>query len=418
MKPLDPEYLFKTLIPRLSILVVFGTGYLSFNGYVYMLNEMSVEFHNTAVASIIAIISSLLIWIAWSSLFAAVESCDTPRSLRAIVAISVVIQIGVTFVSSSPNVVGIGGEQALHIHALREIARAESQLEALQRFDFSVRSLIPEIEMDEARFRARGEDEFQNGTETGSKGSGAVSGSRIGVADRLASLIQQLEKASGESDHLINQAQRLLERMRGVVKTTNDPRDAIEKMAPFADALRTIFVKIERRDVGGMIVRTLNTLPSEIDSRERYVKDPVVRQRQQTVIASIRDALANTTAMIEDHLDTLDAIKVDGSYELRRVTAMKATFLYFTDLIAMWAASLTIDWMMWLLMLIRIVQLRWVKKDVQARQRVLRMPLGTFLDAHYGSSVTRNTIIPPEMITALLEDHYGVSDDDQGDDQS
>ena len=62
-----------TITPRLALLVACATGYLSFNGYSVILNEMSISFHNTALASIMAVASSILIWLAWAWFFKEVE---------------------------------------------------------------------------------------------------------------------------------------------------------------------------------------------------------------------------------------------------------------------------------------------------------------------------------------------------------
>lgn len=394
-------------ISLLSFLVVCGTGYLSFNGYSVILNEMEVSFHNTALASIMAIISSILMWLVWARLFKEAKEFNTPHSIVALIVIALIMQGGITFVSSTPNVVGLGGELALHTHNTSELERAEQKLEALQKYDFSIRSLIPEIEMDEKRFRARGLDEYQNGTESGTKGRGAVEGSQRGIADNLLALAEQLHLASRENDKAISDAQKLLERMRREIKVATDPQVAIEKMAPLADRLRTVFLKIERRDISGLIMRSLERLPREISNREVYSSNIRVRSQQERIIGSIREALDHTTDMIEEHLESLEILKDEAPYELNRITAQAAVFLYFTDLISLWAASLTIDWTMFFILLLRIVSKHWNKKNDTHMDEVLDLTVREMKNAQIGGEMVSNSRFSKEELDRLSAHHLG-----------
>lgn len=403
----NDETLNDKITPRLSLLVACGTGYLSFNGYSVILNEMGLSFHNTALASIMAIISSILIWLAWAWFFKEVNKVNTPYSIAALIIIALIIQCGITYVSSTPNVVGTGGELALQVHNIQELERAEQKLEALQKYDFSIRSLIPEIEMDEKRFRARAIDEYQNGTESGTKGRGAVEGSQRGIAENLIALAEQLRLASNENDQAIADAQKLLERMRREIKISSDPQVAIEKMAPLADRLRTVFLKIERRDISGLIIRSLERLPREISNRENYSSNRSVRSQQERIIGSIREALEHTTNMIEEHLESLETLKDEAPYELNRITAQAAVFRYFADLIALWAASLTIDWMMFFILLLRIVSLHWNKKNETHKDDVLNLTVRELKNAQFGGELVSNPLLPRKDMERLLAHHLG-----------
>ena len=393
--------------PVIMLLVAFITAYLSFTGYDFMLNEVHRSFENTAKSLVIAIGSSMLIWLAWNWFFWAIKRCNTRNSLIAIVVLSFICQLGVTKVSTEPNTVGSGGKKVLIVHNLSEIERAETLMTNIEKANYSLLSLVHEIELHEAEFRALGEDEFKNGTETGSPGHGAVADSRIAIADRLKALMQQLTKASLQNEKLFGEARRLLEKMRLVIKTSDDPREAIELMAPYATEFSALLLKIEQRDVSGMITRSLALLPRQIDMRERYSRNAETRERQKRSIAAIRAALEDTTTMINLYLKGLDVLKSDASFTLERITAQEGIYKHFWAIGSIWAANLVIDWLIWFLMLIRIVELHWIKTDVRTRLRVRNMRVGDLLDAILALGSLDNRLAPNEQIKQLLDDHFG-----------
>jgi hypothetical protein len=401
------DSLIKKYTPVIMLLVAFITCYLSFTGYDFMLNEITQSFENTAKALVIAIGSSLLIWLAWSWFFWAIERCNTRNALIAIVTLSFTCQLAITKVSTEPNTVGSGGEKVLIVQTHSEVERAESLMANVEKANYSLLSLAHEIELHETEFRALGEDEFKNGTETGSPGHGAVADSRLAVADRLKALMLQLSKASEQNEKLFVEARKLLERMRLAIKTTPDPREAIEKMAPYASQFSAIMLKIEQRDIAGMISRSMTILPRQIDSRERYSRNPQLRKRQQEIIASIRASLDDTISMITMHLKGLETLKTDASFTLERITAQEGVYKHFWAIGSIWAANLVIDWLIWFLMLIRIVELHWIKVSDRTSIRIRKMHVGTLLDAILALSSLDNRLPPLEQIKQLLEDHFG-----------
>ena len=111
--------------------------------------------------------------------------------------------------------------------------------------------------------------------------------------------------------------------------------------------------------------------------------------------------------MVNMHIDSLSNLKGDASFALERVTAQEGIYKHFRSIGSVWAANLTLDWMVWFLMLVRVVELHWMKTADQASIRVRNMRLGTVLDAILGLGSVENRLPDIERVRKVLEDHFG-----------
>ena len=113
-------------------------------------------------------------------------------------------------------------------------------------------------------------------------------------------------------------------------------------------------------------------------------------------------------------------LKVDGSYELVRMTAMKATLGFATDLVTLWAASLTIDWTIWVLMMIFIVQNQWNDRYGSNLDDDLDMTLGEILRGKRGAEAVTHHIPEKKYSDDLHDQDMGKkrNDDDDSDEEN
>lgn len=401
------------ILPVILIFVTTGSGIISFNGYQSILNESGESFLNTALASIIACISSILMWVAWNKLFEAAIRPMTAKAITAFLVIAVIVQFLIFGVSSVQGTHGFGHLIAKMVHARNEIAEAENFAESLQRYEKSVRAIIPEIRLYEENYRARSIDEFENGTESGSKGRGVVEGSSMGIANQLAALISELDKISKENDKDVLKALKLIENMRRIVKNTSDPQLAIEQMAQVGDKLRSLFVQISSRDISGLIIRALERLPHEITSRERYSRIAETRERQELIISSIKSSLDDTVSKIDELLIDLEELEVNESYEVTRMTGMKAIFVYFFDIFGIWCASLIIDFLPFTFLLILLIEKQFLNRREMAIHRLVTQSVGDVIDGQIGGDSIKHGLPSKNDIDEIRDKRLGRKDEEK-----
>jgi len=384
-----------------------GSFVLSLNGFDSIFNHEGASFQNSALASVIAVVSSALIYISWKWLFYTVEICDTPQSLTAVMLIGLVMQIFVFSVSSVPGTIGLAGQKALGVHMQRELMDAENLLEAQELYNKSVSAILPELLMEKERFWERGQAEFERGADTGHPGPGAVADSQKAISMRLGSLITEIEKANIELEEHIQKALGILESARNSVSNAGSPSSTSNELARHIGELRSLFVQMKSRDVAGMIKRTIDALPSEIDTRISWAKGESLRNRQKAIIGRIRKELEATTLRMKSHLNDLDKLRVHGAFELKRITAMKATFLYWDELIMVWLTSIMIDSFGYLILCLLLIQTHWLDQERRRSKEVRKTTVEEIRNVKDGEHFASKPGGPSRFMGGMEIDHYG-----------
>ncbi len=385
-----------------------GSFILSLNGFNTILNAESSSFLNAALASVIAVVSSMLIYIAWKWLFHSIALCDTPLSLTAVMSVGLAIQIFVFSVSSVPGTVGLAGQKAAFLHIQKELLRAEALLEDHALYTKSVSALLPDLKMIAARFQARGQAEFETGADTGHPGHGTVADSQLAISARLSGLSREIKAANKELEALTGQALDILRKARMASAEGGSFTSALNKVGNHTGELRSLLAQMKSRDISGMIERTLNALPSEIDSRISWAKGARLRERQRLIIGKIRDELTLTTSRITDRLEILKDRQVKESFELQPLTAMKATFLYWDELIMVWLTSIMIDSFGYLILCLLLIQLHWLDQERRRSKEIRSLTVEEIRNAKDADSfVSKPGGTAPFMI-GMEGDHYGV----------
>ena len=410
----DKTFLEKT-VPFILAIVCMGTCVLGINGYNEILSEFEANFLNTALASIIGIISTLLMWTAWVRLLRAIEKKLSTKALIGVITIAITVQVMITGVSSGPGVAGLAKHIVKEVHYDHEIAEAENHLSSLERYTESLKALIPELNLHEQSFKARSIDEYTNGTFTSSTGPGLIEGSQMGISTSISLLIDQIELSSNEIDIAASEAKKIIEKMRTISRSSLPSKRAMDQMAREGDKLRSLFNQIARQDQGGFIKRTLERLPYEISSRERYSKTPEVALRQKQAVLSIRNALDDTISAIGEYIDELEELRVTSIYEVNRLTSMEAIFVYFPSLISLWLASLIIDWLPFFMFLLRVIEVQFLSPNEIAKARILRQQIGDIEDAKRGQDLISDDVYKREETQDLREEQYGISQKDRED---
>lgn len=390
------------------LIVCLGSFAISLNGFDTILNAEGVTFVNSALALVIATISSALIYLGWLWLFYCVEVCNTKQSLSGVMLIGIAMLGCIYSVSSVPGVVGMAGDKPLNIHVQHTFMLWEGDFEQLQLYQKSVSDLLPELMIERDRYSERGQNEFDTGAQTGSKGSGAVSSGQLAIGKQLDALIKQLESARFELDEQIKSGQRILEKARKAVAKIKSPKIKMDKIAPHADQLRSILVSIKSRDLAGMIERVLNSLPREIDRRIQWAKGDDLRNRQKLVIAAIRDELGATAEQIGSHLEKLEELKLKETHEFKRITAMKASFIYFDELITIWATSLIIDSFGYLVLCLLLVQTHWLNQERIHNYKVRNTTVEDIRIAKDADAFSSRLSPPTKVMERMDENHYSL----------
>jgi len=394
-------------------IVCLGSFAISLNGFDAILNAEQVSFVNSALALVIASISSVLIYVGWKWLFYCIELCNTRRSLSAVMLIGVVMLGCIYGVSSVPGVVGMAGDKPLNIHVDHTFMLWEGDFEQLQLYQKSIVSFKHELAIERDRYNGRGQAEFDTGAQTNTRGAGAVSSGQIAIGTQLSALITQLDTASFELDEQIKSGQRILDKARKAVAKIKSPKIKMEKIAPYADQLRTILVSIKSRDLSGMIERVVNSLPREIDSRIQWAKGAELRNRQKLIIAAIRDELDATAEQVNIHLEKLDELKLKQVHEFERLTAMEACFTYFSSLITIWATSLIIDSFGYLVLCLLLVQTHWLDKERIHNHKVRNTTVEDIRIAKDADAFSGRLGPPNKVMDRMDENHYSLRDKDE-----
>lgn len=384
-----------------------GSFVLSLNGFDSIFNYEGTNFLNSALASVIAVVSSALIYTSWKWLFYSVEICDTPQSLTAVMLIGLVMQIFVFSVSSVPGTIGLAGPKALNVHMQRQLMHAEKLLGAQELYNKSVSALLPELLMDKERFWERGQAEFERGADTGHPGPGAVADSQKAISMRLGSLVTEIEKANIELEAHVAKALKTLESARYSISNGETPSSTMNELARHTSDLRSLFVQMKSRDVAGMIERALKSLPNEIDSRISWAKGAKLRSRQKAIIANIRKELEATTSRIKSYLDELEKLKVREVFELKRITAMKATFLYWDELIMVWLTSIMIDSFGYLILCLLLIQTHWLDQERRRSKDVRKTTVEEIRNVKDGELFASKPGGPSRFMGGMEIDHYG-----------
>ncbi|MEP3245467.1 MAG: hypothetical protein ABJN40_01590 [Sneathiella sp.] len=385
-----------------------GSFVLSLNGFNAILNAENSSFINAALASVIAVVSSILIYIAWKWLFHSITICDTSQSLTAVMSVGLAIQIFVFSVSSVPGTVGLAGQKAAFLHIQKELLRAEALLEEQALYNKSVSALLPELNMIGARFQVRGQAEFETGADTGHPGHGTVADSQLAISARLSSLSREIKVSTKEFEDLMAQALDILQKARMASAEGGSYQSVLNRVSDHTGELRSLLAQMKSQDTSGMIERTLNALPSEIDSRTSWAKGTRLRERQRVIIAKIRDELTLTTSRITGRLDALKNRRAQERFELQPLTAMKATFLYWDELIMVWLTSIMIDSFGYLILCLLLIQLHWLDQERKRSKEIRSLTVEDVRNAKDADSfVSKPGGAAPFMI-GMEGDHYGL----------
>jgi len=322
------------------------------------------------------------------------------------------------WLSSAFNVAGLAGKDALELHQSRYVGGLEDSLGAQFKHALIIEGVAADIRIEIARYKAAAEDEFKNGTYSGTPGPAAV-------VDALNAIKGRLEALRNEADGFVQavearrtQAGVRLEKIRKIAFSNKPLPRRMRDIAKESDLLRSALARMDAKNLAESVKRTLEALPREIALQARFSKDAEMARRQ-------REALARVGADVEQSARTLGAFiekategAPAGIRAFEKISAVRAVVTYWENYIPFWAGSISLDIAPLAVVVFMLIAMNTKTPAELARIRMMHMTVEELVIAKLNEETVRRVGLYPESLRALNHEVLGMDGGDhKGDDQ-
>jgi len=399
-----PPFIFRAL--GMGALV---SWFLTFNG----VSLDDVTFWDKAVSITFSLGTAIGLYVFYWVTLKVIPNLQTPKEIIRAFIICIPFLAAILGFSSLNNVAGLEGKEALNSIILDAPIEAQESVEEALRQANMVIALKVDFENEINSYQARSLSEVQRGEYTGHAGTGAVNGALDGIAGRLIGVRESIEDFERGIIASEPETRRLLDAMNKVAHSDVPRTERIERITALSNELRTVLGRMDARLVAASIVRTLETLPNEVDIRESFARDPDVAERQRAALLRVRSDISQTVASIGGTASDIADMNASIVPAFRDVSASRAVLVKWENHLGAFAGGIGLDIMPLCIVIFYLLAMQATTERERKVARAMDMPLGDVLTALWGGDIVRR---PPNFndLHSHVQD-YLTGKSDEGD---
>jgi len=257
--------------------------------------------------------------------------------------------------SSWLNAAALAGSAAIEQHLSRAAEGYADSLDKAHSNALAAQSLLPDIQLAGNRFARLAADERASGALTGTSGSGTVVQLLTQMSNDLRGLGEEILSSRETVKQLYEQGGERISRMRSLVSASGPVAQRADAFGEEAVALAGVIASLEQTSVAPAVRRAADDLASTFIAPVADGGTQDLRNRQETVVGNVADAVAaqsKALAAAADQILAAEPVRPERFVPLSRPAAV---LVYAADFLPSWAGAISIDLMPAVLVLILVV---------------------------------------------------------------
>lgn len=245
--------------------------------------------------------------------------------------------------SSWLNAAALAGSAAVEQHLARIVEDYQKAVEQGHENALAAQALLPDIRIATANFENKAVQERDEGSLTGTSGSGTVVQLLTQMASQLKELEAQIVSSRGEVSSLFEQSTQHLKKMRELVSSQGAVADRSISFAEEAAQVAAILAEMKQTSVAPAVKRAAENLERSFIAPAPNGASADLRTRQEQVVESVRDTVREQSRLLSAAADNVLKSPTVEAPRFTPISTAEAVLLYWRDFVPSWAGAIAID---------------------------------------------------------------------------
>lgn len=384
--------------------------------FTYAGSSLDTEtFFGKAMASVFAIAGGTAIYMFWNKAIEIVPALEDRRAKRCalgIVGAGCALILGL---SSSFNVAGLAGHDALDKHISVYVGELEEAVDAQFRGSQLVDGLAVDVRSEVERYDRAAKGECGSGAYSGQGGTGAVCNALTNIHGRLKGVAGETDKFLRERERLSRKSRDRLESIRKIAASDKLHEERMRAIAKESDALRMELARMDAHRLAESIARTLEMLPREIDIQTNFASDTGLATQQATALDKLREDIERSSDKLGEFIADATAEEAPRIESFERITAVRAVLTYWDQFIPFWVGGIVLDIAPLAVVIFLMIALASRNEEQLAIERVRNRRVGDMVDDEVSKQIIRSASADPKTLKKILDILFGRKGDKDAD---
>lgn len=245
--------------------------------------------------------------------------------------------------SSWLNAAALAGSAAVEQHLARIVEDYQKAVEQGHENALAAQALLPDIRIATGNFENKAVQERDEGSLTGTSGSGTVVQLLTQMASQLKELEAQIVSSRSEVSSLFEQSTQHLKKMRELVSSQGAVADRSISFAEEAAQVAAILAEMKQTSVAPAVKRAAENLERSFIAPAANGASADLRTRQEQVVESVRDTVREQSRLLSAAADNVLQSPSVEAPRFTPISTAEAVLLYWRDFIPSWAGAIAID---------------------------------------------------------------------------
>jgi hypothetical protein len=257
--------------------------------------------------------------------------------------------------SSWLNAAALAGSAALEQHLAVSLEGYVGDLDAAHANALAAQSLLPDVQRAAERFARLAQDEREQGSLTGTTGSGSVVQLLTQMSAQMTELGGTITNSRTDVQSLFEEGSAHLAKMRELVSAPGDIKPRADEFSAEVVQLTAVISALQETGVAPSVKRAAQDLSLGFIAPVADGGDAGLVQRQDQVMETVRTSVAAQSSALTQ---AADEILAEPKVEARRfvpLSSAEAVLRYWSDFVPSWAGAMSIDLLPVVLVLVLMV---------------------------------------------------------------
>jgi len=245
--------------------------------------------------------------------------------------------------SSWLNAAALAGSAAVEQHLARIVEDYQNAVEQAHENALAAQALLPDIRIAAGNFENKAVQEREEGSLTGTSGSGTVVQLLTQMASQLKELETQIVASKDQVSSLFEQSTQHLKKMRQLVASQGAVAERSISFAEEAAQVAAIIAEMKQTSVAPAVKRAADNLERSFIAPAANGVTADLRSRQEQVVESVRDTVREQSGALSDAADKVLSSPSVEAPRFTPISTAEAVLLYWRDFIPSWAGAIAID---------------------------------------------------------------------------
>lgn len=251
--------------------------------------------------------------------------------------------VAIVAMSSWLNAAALAGSAAVEQHLARLVEDYQTAVEQAHENALAAQALLPDIRIATGNFENKAIQERDEGSLTGTSGSGTVVQLLTQMASQLKELEAQIVGSRSEVSSLFEQGTQHLKKMRQLVSSQGAVADRSVSFAEQAAQVAAIIAELKQTSVAPAVKRAAENLGRSFIAPAANGASEDLRTRQEEVVESVRKTVREQSKALSSAADNVLNSPAVAAPRFIPISTAEAVLLYWRDFIPSWAGAIAID---------------------------------------------------------------------------